>query len=119
MNYATLTRLHPNLLLLLQRVCTIEHMSLHDLIEQINLHRASKMRLDTAIGVFCANYFAQSSTLQGHEAARHGQGPDSIRSVSESIGINAKRYDLSLHMPNNHRMSADHQPAQSFSLTSR
>ena len=105
--YETINKLHPNLLLLLRKICVIERTTINDLVLKICTYSRDKTSLEITISFFCANYFAQSSTLQGHKAARHGQNRFTIKTVSDAIQINKKRYDLSLLVPNDSLISED------------
>ena len=101
--------MHPGLLLLLKKICIIERLTPLDVVSLV-VSPENRLPLDYSIGLFCANYFAQACTLQGHEAARHGEGRASIKTVSKSMEVNAKRYDLALNIANDCRISEDYEP---------
>ena len=106
-SYEIINNLHPTLILLLTKICIVEKVSMADLVTMIDQCRSKTMSFHAFSSLFCANYFAQSSTLQGHKAARHGAGKFIARTAKECIHINHKRYDLSLIMTNNSVLSED------------
>ncbi len=121
MSYTALSKLHPNLQLLLKKISVIERIEMHALTAQIDSHRKKNMRLDTAIGIFCASYFAQASTPHGHEAARHGQGHESIKCISDSLTLNQPLFSTfcPLSSTNDYIMSSNSQNIHSISFNAR
>jgi hypothetical protein len=98
-------KLNPNLLLLLKKVALIERLSLSSLIDQISMQITPTMSIESCISMFCAAYFAQATTLQGHQAAGHGNGSVSIQSALNCFGMNQQRYDLAIHHLNDSLIS--------------
>ena len=105
--YETINQLHTTLILLLKRICVIEDITMTQLVTKINSCRPEETSLHIFASLFCASYFAQSSTLQGHKAARHGKGKFIIKTARDCNTANHKRYDLSLLMPNDSLLSED------------
>lgn len=76
----TIGNLPPNLWLLLKKISIIEEVPLSELLSLIKSHQKIEAPLDKIIAIFCAHYFAQASTLQGHYAAGHG-----FESISQTV----------------------------------
>jgi hypothetical protein len=100
--------LHPCLKILIRSICENEKLDVDRLIEAISKYSSKKHIIDNSIAIFCAIYFAQSSTSQGHQAARHGEGEKVIQDIIDIMNADDLKNDIPLILKNNSRLT-DHQ----------